>query len=99
MIRIANESLARALEQGTPASKPQGGNEDFGSMLMDAMKEVNQSQNDARQLQNSYLAGQSGVEVHDVMIAMERATVALQLTMQVRNKVLEAYQELNRMQV
>ncbi len=73
--------------------------EDFGQMLMDVMKDVNQSQLNAREVQNQFMTGQPGVEIHDVKIAAEKASIAIQLTMQVRNKVLEAYQELSRMQV
>ena len=72
--------------------------QDFAQTLMDAIKEVNASQQDAQQLQDAYMANQN-VEVHDVMIAMERATTTMELTMQVRNKLLEAYQEIDRMQV
>jgi flagellar hook-basal body complex protein FliE len=71
---------------------------DFGQLLMDAIQEVNKTQQDARGLQNDLMANRP-VEFHDLMIAMERASTAMQLTMQVRNKVLEAYQEISRMQV
>ncbi|MBL8087813.1 MAG: flagellar hook-basal body complex protein FliE [Chthonomonas sp.] len=98
-MRIVNETLSRALAQGTQAKSSPMGGEDFGQMLMDAVKEVNSAQQDARGMQSAFMAGQSGVEAHDVMISMERASIAMQLTMQVRNKVLEAYQELSRMQV
>lgn len=72
--------------------------DDFAQMLMDTMKEVNQTQIDSQGLQNQFMAGQP-VEFHDLMIAMEKASTSMQLTMQVRNKVLEAYQEMMRMQV
>ena len=39
------------------------------------------------------------VDLHQVMIAAEQAGLALQLTVQVRNKIIEAYQEISRMQV
>lgn len=72
--------------------------EDFGNMLMDIIKEVNTAQQDAAAMQNDVMMNRP-VEFHDLMIAMERAGTAMQLTMQVRNKVLEAYQEISRMQV
>ncbi len=75
--------------------EPQG---DFSQMLMDALKEVNKAQQDAKGLQNDLMANRP-VEFHDLMIAMERASTAMALTLQVRNKVLEAYQEVSRMQV
>ncbi len=88
------------LSQTEPSLKPQasGGGDDFGKVLMDALGEVNASQAQARELQNALMTGQP-VEYHDLMIAMERASVSMQLTMQVRNKLLEAYQEISRMQV
>lgn len=71
---------------------------DFGEMLMDVLKEVNANQQQARGMQNDFMTGQP-VEIHDLMIAMEKASVSMQLTMTVRNKLLEAYQEVSRMQV
>jgi flagellar hook-basal body complex protein FliE len=83
-----------------PLQKEQDGSkgDDFAQMLMDTMKEVNQSQLNSQSLQNDFMAGQP-VEFHDLMIAMEKAGTAMQLTLQVRNKVLEAYQEMMRMQI
>lgn len=91
--KIAN--LAQLPQSQTQAQEANG---DFGKMLMDVIKEVNQAQGDARGLQNDLMANRP-VEYHELMIAMERASTAMQLTMQVRNKVLEAYQEISRMQV
>ena len=72
--------------------------ENFGQMLMDAIQEVNKSQKDSRKKQEDLMANRP-VEYHDLMITMERASTAMSLTLQVRNKLLEAYQEINRMQV
>lgn len=74
----------------------QGG--DFASKLMDVLREVNAAQNESRVQQEALMTGQP-VDIHDVMIAMERASVAMELTLQVRNKLLEAYQEISRTQV
>ena len=71
---------------------------DFAQMLMDVLREVNGSQQNAKTMQNALMTGQR-VEYHDLMIAMEKASVAMQLTMSVRNKILEAYQEISRLQV
>ena len=72
--------------------------EDFGKLLMDVMKETNRVQNESQDLQNAYMTGQP-VEVHDLMIAMEKASTSMQLTLQVRNKLLEAYSEIMRTQI
>ena len=66
---------------------------------MDVMKEVNDSQAKAGELQTDFMTGRRPVEVQDVMIAMEKASTSMQLTMAVRNKMLEAFQELSRMQI
>lgn len=92
-----NASAINNLTKPQTAVEPDKG-EDFGRMLMDAIKDVNGSQLDARQIQNDLMAGRP-VDTHEVMIAMERASTAMALTMQVRNKLLDAYQEISRMNV
>ncbi len=75
-----------------------GGGKGFGQILADSLDEVNRLQLDAQQASLDLAAGKIQ-DVSEVVIATEKATIALQLTMQVRNKVVEAYQEMMRMQV
>ncbi|HRK20974.1 MAG TPA: flagellar hook-basal body complex protein FliE [Fimbriimonadaceae bacterium] len=84
------------LQKPAAGNKETGG--DFAQTLMDVMKEVNQSQLHGREMQNALMTNQP-VEIHDVMIAMEQASIAMNLTLQVRNKLLEAYQEISRTQI
>jgi flagellar hook-basal body complex protein FliE len=70
----------------------------FGQLLADALGEVNKLQLNAEQASLNLATGKIQ-DVSEVVIATEKATIALQLTMQVRNKVVEAYQEMMRMQV
>ena len=75
--------------------------EGLGPMLRplgDFLGQVNSSLNEAGELQERLVAGED-VDFHDVMLASEKGAVALQLTMQLRNRILEAYQEIARMQV
>ena len=95
-IDAATKLIPTASQLAKPTEATKG--EDFGQMLMDVLKEVNSAQQEARTKQNAFMTGQP-VEIHDVMIAMEKAGTAMQLTVQVRNKLLEAYQEISRMQV
>ena len=91
--------LAQSLPQA--AGRMLGGagqSDDFANTLKDALKEVNQAQLDSKGLQNRLMADQP-VDISDLMIQMEKASTAMQLTMQVRNKLLEAYQEINKMQI
>lgn len=70
----------------------------FGKIFSDALGEVNQLQNDSQKASLDLATGKLQ-DVSQVVIAAEKAGIALQLTMQVRNKVVEAYQEVMRMQV
>ncbi|MER3465708.1 MAG: flagellar hook-basal body complex protein FliE [Armatimonadota bacterium] len=86
-----------------PATKPEvtrstDNGDDFGRMLTDALKEVNQAQVESGQVQRDFMAGRN-IELHELVFAMERASVSLELTMQVRNKLLEAYKQIEQMQI
>ncbi|WP_404450065.1 flagellar hook-basal body complex protein FliE [Sutcliffiella horikoshii] len=70
----------------------------FSTYLKDALNEVNNSQVASNQI-TTKLVNNEGVELHDVLIAQQKASVAMSLTMEVRNKGVEAYQEIMRMQV
>jgi flagellar hook-basal body complex protein FliE len=70
----------------------------FGQFLNDQVSQLNNQSNEVDQLNNQFVQGKLS-DVHQLMIASEKATLGLQLTVQVRNKVVEAYQEIMRMQV
>lgn len=70
----------------------------FKGMLKDAVGEVNKLQHESDKLAVGLASGDVE-DVHRSMIAMQKAKLALDLTIQVRNKVIEAYQEIMRMQV
>lgn len=70
----------------------------FGAILAEALGKTNASLKNAENMTRDFALGKD-VELHQVVLATERATLALQLTVQVRNKVIEAYQEIMRMQV
>ena len=95
-VNPALKSIAQQATDNLPKNTEKS--EDFGKMLMDVIKEVNASQTEAKDMQNAFMTGQQ-VELHELMISMERAGIAFELTLQVRNKLLEAYQEIARMQV
>jgi flagellar hook-basal body complex protein FliE len=70
----------------------------FGDMLEQSIAQVNDLQTQADKLTQSLAAGKLE-DLHTVMVAMAKASLALEFTIQVRNKVIEAYQELMRTQV
>lgn len=69
----------------------------FSSVLKGAMEQVDTFQSQANQKVSELLAG-GNEDVHSAMIAVEKADLSFQLMMQVRNKVVQAYQEVSRMQ-
>jgi len=69
----------------------------FNETLRSAMDQVEQVQNSADGKIAALLEG-NGVDVHSAMIAVEKADLSFQLMMQVRNKIVSAYQEISRMQ-
>ena len=65
----------------------------FGDTLQNALSDVNSLQNRAGAMAQDFATGRTS-DVHGVMIASQQATIALQLTTEVRNKVVEAYQNI-----
>jgi flagellar hook-basal body complex protein FliE len=70
----------------------------FIDFLNNAVSDVNKLQLESEQLNEALAMGKTD-NIHQVAIAAEKADIALQFTMQIRNKVLEAYQEIMRMSV
>jgi len=69
----------------------------FGDVLRSAIDQVEDLHTNANQQVSALMQGGRS-DVHNVMIAVEKADVAFQLMMQVRNKIVNAYQEIEKMQ-
>src|ERR1700722_16407516 len=83
----------------TPVAAPSGASSSsFTDMLGKAVQEVNGKQSAANDAINGLLSGQN-VSLHQAMISMQEANVSFQLMVEVRNKLLDSYQELMKMQV
>ena len=72
-------------------------NVEFGKRLKEALNEVENLQENADNLSKELAIGHN-VPLHETMIALEKADISLRLFIQVRNKVVEAYREVMRMQ-
>lgn len=88
-------ALETSVKEGVSAT-PQG--ESFSEMLKSAVNDVTRLQQEADQAITTLAAGK-GENIHQTMIALEKASVSFQLMMQVRNKIVAAYEEIMRMQV
>ena len=89
------------IEIGKPqtiGSTPPASGDSFANMLGRMVTDVNAQQTVANQTVNALQSGQN-VPLHQAVIAMEEANVSFQLMVEVRNRLLESYQEIMRMQV
>jgi flagellar hook-basal body complex protein FliE len=84
----------------SPASAPAQGTESQGSFA-DALKGLVENTDKSAEQANAAVGGMlnKSVDVHDAMIALQRAEMSLQLTVQIRNKLVQAYQDIMRMPV
>ena len=71
---------------------------DFGSMLKDALNKVNEMQLKADEANMQLVTGEAE-DLHSVLLTAEEARLAFELAVQVRNKLVESYQEINRIQL
>jgi len=72
------------------------GNSNFNDVLGNFVKDVNMDQMDSKQMISDFIEGKD-VELHEVMIAGQKAKTSLELLMQIRNKTIDMYKELTRM--
>lgn len=72
---------------------------DFGDLMKNAVGQVNSLQQTSGQLKTGFEMGDPNINLSDVMIASQKASVAFEATVQVRNKFVEAYQEVMRMSI
>ena len=90
---------ASRLEASAPAAAPSAtGKADFAGLLGEFVSEVDGKMSTAATEQSRLLSGQSS-SLHQTMISMQEASTAFSLMVEVRNKLVEGYQELMRLQV
>lgn len=93
---IGANSLIQQGSKLTDAKATNGAS--FGDLLKDALKDLQGIQAEA-DTSAAKLATGEPLDIHEAMIAMEKTSIAFQLGLQVRNKLIEAHQEIMRMQV
>jgi flagellar hook-basal body complex protein FliE len=92
-------AVIRPIEPGTlksatgPSAAPQG----FAEMLKDIVAQAQETQRAAETATTDFATGKT-TDVAGTMIAVERASISFSLMLQVRNRLLEAYQEIQRIQ-
>lgn len=90
-------SPAGALAKSGETGKAAGA--DFSVALKSSLDQMNQAQMQAQRLGERFATGDSSVSLSDAMIAMQKSSIAMQQTIQVRNRLVSAYQEIMNMPV
>lgn len=90
----ASAAASPAATAGTSGGQPAS----FSSVLANAVQEVDSTMKAADAAKTKLLTGETG-NVHQAMIAVQESSVAFSLMVEVRNKLVDSYQELMRMQV
>lgn len=75
------------------------GKTEFSDLMKASLDQVNEAQSSAKSLATAFESGDTSVELPEVMVALQKANVSFQAITQVRNKLLNAYQEVMNMQV
>ena len=77
----------------------EGGRVDFSTVFKHSLDQVNNSQQNAAKLMQDFEMGAPGANLTEAMISMQKANISLQYTLQVRNKLVMAYQDIMNMPV
>ncbi len=99
MVHQLRAVAAQAAAAPAPSASSPATTQDFAAMLKSAVDEVNTAQMDARMLTRQFEAGDPDVNLQDVVLSLQKASLSFQTMVQVRNKLVSAYQEIMNMQV
>lgn len=98
---LLQQLRAMAQDAGIPESnaiasevKPAADSVEFSKVLENSLQSVNERSAEAKQLRESFEAGNPNVELADVMIAAQKARISFEALTQVRNKMVAAYKEI-----
>lgn len=98
MLSVLRSTAAQA--SGKPAETGAAtGGADFAQVLQGSIDKVNQAQTQAHAMAEKLAAGDNSQNLHEVMIALQTASVSFQEMVQVRNRLVSAYQDVMNMQV
>jgi flagellar hook-basal body complex protein FliE len=100
MLSVLRSTAAQASGKTAAAdSTASAGGADFAEILKGSIDKVNQTEQQADQMAEKLAAGDTSQNLHEVMIALQTASVSFQEMVQVRNKLVTAYQDVMNMQV
>lgn len=97
LLQELNRMSAQAGGQTEQANGASGA--EFGAALQSALQQVSDAQNEANRLQQEFDVNAPNANLHEVMVSLQKASLSFQTMVQVRNRLVSAYQEIMNMQV
>ena len=95
----ASSAAASGRAVPAPTTAAVGAPADFAQVLQASLAQVSQTQQRADAMAASFAAGNGSADLHDVMIELQKASISFQEMVQVRNKLVSAYQDVMNMPV
>ncbi|MFA5384602.1 MAG: flagellar hook-basal body complex protein FliE [Eubacteriales bacterium] len=95
-MQVNNISASSVIHTVEPAQKDNA--QSFGQYLSEQVEKVNEAQLKTEEVTKQFLSG-NVQDIHQVLIAAQESKITLQLAVEIRNRVIEAYQEISRMSV
>ena len=94
-------AMAAAAESrpNTPTAAGEAPPVDFAQLLKDSLDTVNEAQGTASEMARSFELGEKGVDLAEVMVAAQKASLSFEAMKQVRNQLLNAYRDIMNMSV
>ncbi|HHY81558.1 MAG TPA: flagellar hook-basal body complex protein FliE [Clostridiales bacterium] len=97
-INPAVQAYSARIQEYSQVNVNRNSKADFGTMLKNELNKVNELLIKADEASQQLIKGEAE-DIHSVLLAAEEARLALEMAVQVRNKLVESYQEINRMQL
>ena len=99
MLSLLRATAVQAGGRPAEASPAAAGGVDFAQVLQNSIEQVSQTQRQAETMAAKFAAGESDANLHEVMISLQKANLSFQEMVQVRNKLVTAYNDVMNMQV
>ena len=99
MLSAMRATAAQAGGRPAEAASGTAGNVDFAQVLKNSIDQVSQTQRQAENMAAKFAAGDNEANLHEVMISLQKASLSFQEMVQVRNKLVTAYNDFMNMQV
>lgn len=93
------QTMAVAARTGSAAVRHSADSGEFGEVLARAIDHVNTTQKTAVNMATAYELGDANINIAELMIALQKANISFQAMLQVRNKLVSAYQEIMNLQI